>query len=332
MGIRGLFIGTRADKDAPKRPSQVWEITHPRKAEALWAALEEEAEVQIEEAERQEAERDAADDRWAAYAVECDLGRHQGNPPDSRLLEMQIGHYAGQYPEITDAERAQAEYRAELDERGLDREGPGYTEPPLDWEGWHEDHKGWTFTEWAEARGWDAEHVAEINAEFPPDQAETEYVRKCREHEAEELANYEADQEFRDDGPESGRAGVEMGEDYYTQPVGSERHREAYRAQFEAGGRYYSAFPEDADMSYSADNWAELEYDRWQAKQEATDREDGPEPGTNEWHYEYGYDPEPDWSSNPAVDDRHGHLYYNDGKVTQFDGTVIHEAPKEAGQ
>ncbi len=56
---------------------------------------------------------------------------------------------------------------------------------------------------------------------------------------------------------------------------------------------------------------------------------DGPEPGTNEWYYERGYDPEPDWSTDPAVDWRHGLLYYDDGRVTTYDGTVIHEAVAE---
>lgn len=58
----------------------------------------------------------------------------------------------------------------------------------------------------------------------------------------------------------------------------------------------------------------------------------GPEPGTSEWYYEQqGYDPEPDWSTDPAVDSRNGLLYYGDGQVTRYDGTVIHEEEKEAG-
>ncbi len=59
------------------------------------------------------------------------------------------------------------------------------------------------------------------------------------------------------------------------------------------------------------------------------DARDTPEPGTNEWYYERGYDPEPDWSADPAVDWRHGLLYYKDGLVTSYDGTVIHEAVAE---
>jgi hypothetical protein len=58
---------------------------------------------------------------------------------------------------------------------------------------------------------------------------------------------------------------------------------------------------------------------------------DAPEPGTNEWYYDHGYDAEPDWSTDPAVDWRHGRLYYNDGRVTTYDGTVIHEAVAEDG-
>jgi hypothetical protein len=315
MGIRGLFIGTRADKDAPKRPSRVWEITHPRKAEALWAAEEQEAEMQIEEAERQEAERDTADDRWAAYAVECDLGRHQGNPPDSRLLDMQIGHYAGQYPEITDAERAQAEYRAELDERGLDREGPGYTEPPLDWEGWHEDHPGWTFTEWAEARGWDAEYVAEINAAFPPDEAEAKYGRDRDERERQPYTWHGVD---RDGDAKSGE--TIMRDKTVPAMVRGFWNADYRQLEVTRDGTGAVGGITPAKGFSGAMPWHDVP------------EHGGPEPGTNEWYYARGHSDEPDWSKDPAVDDRHGLLYYGDGNVTQFDGTVVHEAPKEAGQ
>jgi hypothetical protein len=62
-------------------------------------------------------------------------------------------------------------------------------------------------------------------------------------------------------------AAPEMGQDYYTQPVGSDRHRAAYAEYMEATGG-----PRDGwttEQEYAADNWAELEYDRWQAVQES---------------------------------------------------------------
>lgn len=61
----------------------------------------------------------------------------------------------------------------------------------------------------------------------------------------------------------------------------------------------------------------------------------GPEPGTDEWYVQnQEYDPEPDWTQEPANDWRHGLLYYNDGRVTDYDGKEI-QGPtidKEPGQ
>jgi len=61
-----------------------------------------------------------------------------------------------------------------------------------------------------------------------------------------------------------------MGDDYYTQPVGSERHREAYRAYTEATGG-----PRDGwtvEQEYTADNYAELAWARREQEYEAAAR------------------------------------------------------------
>lgn len=58
-------------------------------------------------------------------------------------------------------------------------------------------------------------------------------------------------------------------------------------------------------------------------KRQALGVKDPPEPGTNEWYYDNGYDPEPDWSQNPAVDPVHGTRYYDDGRTATWDGTEI---------
>jgi len=50
-----------------------------------------------------------------------------------------------------------------------------------------------------------------------------------------------------------------------------------------------------------------------------------PEPGTNEWHYKTGnyVDPEPDWSTDPAIDERTGTRYYSNGRVVDGFGREI---------
>jgi hypothetical protein len=200
MSIRGFLIGTRAEPGVEKRPGRLCEIIRPRKAEAMWAALEAEEDRLIEGAVAQELAENAMDRAYIAYLADWESGQEHGNPPDSRLLDDEIDHFARQYPEVTEAGREQAGYYEEAYERGprwsyTEYEGSGFTEPLLDWEGWHHDHKGWTFTEWAEERGWDPEYVAEINAQFPPDQGEIEYDRKCKEHAAEAEADDYLDEE-----------------------------------------------------------------------------------------------------------------------------------------
>lgn len=149
-----------------KRPSRLTELLRPRKAEAMWAALEEAEEaheIEIWHAEEAEREEQAKDRAYDEYLADWQSGMEKGNPPDSRMLDEEIEHFARHYPEISEQEREQTG-------------------------GWHEDHPGWTFTAWAESRGWDPEYVAEINAEFPPDKAEAEYVRQRDEREAEREA------------------------------------------------------------------------------------------------------------------------------------------------
>ena len=73
-----------------------------------------------------------------------------------------------------------------------------------------------------------------------------------------------------DAGPPGGDRGPdrpEMHQDYYTQPVGSDRHREAHRAYHEATHGSGAAFPDDPDLSYWADNADELARDCWEAEQ-----------------------------------------------------------------
>jgi hypothetical protein len=82
----------------------------------------------------------------------------------------------------------QEEIYREAHERGPnwsypEYEGPGFTEPPLNWCGEH--HEGWTFTQWAEEREFAAERIEEIDIEFPQDQAELDYARRRDEAMAE---------------------------------------------------------------------------------------------------------------------------------------------------
>jgi hypothetical protein len=73
----------------------------------------------------------------------------------------------------------------------------------------------------------------------------------------------------------------EMGEDYYTQPVGSDRHRAAYREYLEATGGPTKGWT--AEQEYVADNYAELMYDRWQDQMEAQDAVRDPDRHIYRW-------------------------------------------------
>jgi hypothetical protein len=154
---------------------RIWDFFHPRQAEArLCAEQEEELDRQVQ-ADIEEYERNADYDRWA--------GRYpqKGNPPKSRALDWEIDRYSEQYPEVSSLEMEQEEIYREAHERGPnwsypEYEGPGFTEPALNWCGEH--HEGWTFTQWAEEREYAAELIEDIHREFPPDPREVEYARQ----------------------------------------------------------------------------------------------------------------------------------------------------------
>lgn len=143
-------------------------------------------------------QRNKAYEEWAR-----EEGR-AGNPPKSHALDGEIDRYSERYPEVSSPEREQQEIYREIHERGPrwaypEFEGPGYTEPPVDWAGWHHDHKGWTFTEWAEEHNYTPERIDEINRQFPEDPREVEYTRKLDEaYEAEASAFFGPGQ----DGPD----------------------------------------------------------------------------------------------------------------------------------
>ncbi len=65
--------------------------------------------------------------------------------PADLELDAEIERLSQVYPEISEPERQQAENYRQAAERGPNLsypefEGPGFTEPPDDWEGWHQDH------------------------------------------------------------------------------------------------------------------------------------------------------------------------------------------------
>jgi hypothetical protein len=103
-----------------------------------------------------------------------------------------------------------------------------------------------------------------------------------------------------------------------------------------AAGLALMARPKDELPSY--DEWLESGEGRayiaeQQARAEESIRErnerralgikDPPDPGTREWYIEQGWDGEPDWDQNPAVDPIHGTRYYDDGRIIAYDGTEI---------
>jgi hypothetical protein len=85
----------------------------------------------------------ADDARYLLRASAQEQGQRAGNPPSSRLLDTQIADLAEEYPEYSALDIAQAEIHADA-RRNWNSEayppyaGPGYTEPPVNWEGWHQ--------------------------------------------------------------------------------------------------------------------------------------------------------------------------------------------------
>ncbi len=128
---------------------------------------------------------------------------HVGNLPGSAERDRLIGWFSEQYPEVSSLEREQEEHYREAYGGGPrweypEYEGPGFTEPPVDWEGWHRDHKGWTFTEWALQHNYALERADEINRQFPPDPREIEYANRLAEQWEAEEERYYGDPEVWD--------------------------------------------------------------------------------------------------------------------------------------
>jgi hypothetical protein len=130
-----------------------------------WAARDTEWERQFEAAATAAKEQRLADERAA------DEEAHE------RALDEEIDRLAAEFPEVTGPEREQAEVDADARENWdpwayPGYEGPGYTEPPVNWEGWHQDHApGWTFEEWASERGYIPEAIEAASRDPGPDAA-----------------------------------------------------------------------------------------------------------------------------------------------------------------
>lgn len=91
---------------------------------------------------RHAAER-AADARYQLWVKAQEHGQRAGNPPRSRLLEARIAELAKLYPEYSALDIEQARIDADAhsnwnSEAYPPYAGPGYTEPPVNWEGWHQ--------------------------------------------------------------------------------------------------------------------------------------------------------------------------------------------------
>ncbi len=93
---------------------------------------------------REAAER-TRDGNYREWAARRELGQVCGNPPASRALDADITLFACKYPEFSGLDRGQAAVDADADLNAdyavyPPYEGPGFTEPPLNWEGWHQPH------------------------------------------------------------------------------------------------------------------------------------------------------------------------------------------------
>ena len=109
---------------------------------------------------REAAER-ARDNNYRAWLASQEHGQVRGNPPASRLLDASIAQLASEYPEYSALDREQAEINEDAmvhSDWGTypPYTGPGYTESPVNWEGWHRPHSDYekdhywdtTFTGW----------------------------------------------------------------------------------------------------------------------------------------------------------------------------------------
>jgi hypothetical protein len=98
-------------------------------------------------------------------------------------LDAEINDFAREYPEKSQAEIEQEAIDADARENWgssyPEYEGPGYTEPPLNWCGENHD-PDWTFTGWAEDRGYPPDEIAAVNAQFPDDGREMKAMEANR--------------------------------------------------------------------------------------------------------------------------------------------------------
>jgi hypothetical protein len=174
---------------------RIRDFFHPREAAVrFYREQEEELERQVrEDIEREQRNLDCS--HWA------DNEYHVGNPEDYEWRDREIARFTAQYPEVSSLEQEQRDFEAEAFDRGPnwsypEYEGPGFTEPPIFSEEYHEDHPGWTLTEWALERGYAEERVDEINRQLPRDEAEEASWKRLNaqgEREAEEAGPFEYD-------------------------------------------------------------------------------------------------------------------------------------------
>ncbi|HET9897355.1 MAG TPA: hypothetical protein VFQ44_20680 [Streptosporangiaceae bacterium] len=90
-----------------------------------------------------EAAQRRRDRSYWEWVDRLEVGQANGDPPASRALDTEITLRSWEYPESSDADLGQAEINAEARENA-DYEsyyvGPEFTEPPLNWESWHQPH------------------------------------------------------------------------------------------------------------------------------------------------------------------------------------------------
>jgi len=141
--------------------------------------------------------QDQADADYRRWAQEQDSGQRGGNPPASRALDREIDRAAEEWPEYVGPDHAQEEVKAGVAENYKvaiypRHEGPGYTESPVNWEAWHQDHTGYEKDHyWGGHCGGplpedpDPPALPEMDAE-PDPQSESEPERRA-EPEAEQL-------------------------------------------------------------------------------------------------------------------------------------------------